>query len=88
MNDLDKLLDDKYITLEQYRSYIIFALNDTGRSWLKEKKRETFLATATDLNSLGILAALEGARNVIRKIDFDIATIEDLIKNNPGDKNE
>ena len=74
------LLDEKKITLEDYQAYSLFRLNEVGVAWLNTQKEQLFNAIPDDVNALGSLAFLEGARNVYKEIIFSLNRIEKLLE--------
>ena len=82
---LEQLLKENKITSQQVLVYQLFALNKTGRKWIKQCKDELFKVTPTNFDSLGTLAAISGRMAIFREIDYTIETIENLLK---GDNNE
>lgn len=74
---LDDLVKIKKITIEQYQTYNLFVISETGRNWLSRMLIETFMSQAMpDMMTGEVLAHLEGRRSIIREIKMDIEHVE------------
>jgi len=69
----------KRISLKEYYTYMLFAMNEIGIKFMRLCKEEFFTLPVADYNALGHLAFLEGERNHIREIEYVISKINHLL---------
>lgn len=83
---LQELLASNKISQEDIRTYTLFAVNEQGDTWLKEKIAQTFMEEPPkECMSEGLLGLYEGRRSLLREIKYTIDEINRLIREQQND---
>lgn len=88
MSELVGLLNQKKITQFEYKSYLLFQVNDDGREYLKQVCEMYWLEEPANLERETTFAWKDGRLSVWRDIKLAIAQVEDMLINTQEDKED
>lgn len=77
---VEELVGLKKISVEEYEIYMLFHASESGRMWLENKTRQTFMETPIP-QSIGEASIFnEGRRSLLREIIYIIDKIHELVR--------
>lgn len=82
------LLRMKRITKLQYKSYVLFELNDVGREYLKEAFEGTLMEEPPSIDNESSFAWIDGRRSVWRTIKTAIQIVQEELDKVRGNIDE